>query len=794
MHALLHGRPAVKILLPFLAGITCAHFYSVDWRCAAALTVLSVVLAFWAGWQGAARPFALLILIAFFSAGWMRLAFTEQVVAANDVRRMADWPAPVSLEGVITAPVEFRGDRQIFRLTVDSLWTEEQGFAASGHSRIIYYDSLIALRQGDRLVVKGMLRRPADAHNPGDFDYRAWLAGEGIHTQLTAAGRTQLLLLERDQDPFLQRALIRPMREHILRVIGASLEGEHAALLSALLVGVRSGIDDELRQEFSTLGVVHVLAVSGLHVGFILAALLLCINVLRVPHRARLPLLLVALYLYALITGSAAPVVRAAVMAALLLAAPLFQRRLDPLNAIALAAFIIVLLRPLALFSIGFQLSFSAALGIILIYRRLDRGAAAHSTHWRRQEQSLRKAALQRLVVSFAAQIATLPLTAWYFNIVPLYGLLANLAVVPMVSLIVTIGFVAVLFAAAAPAIGIIFMQCDWLLLTALIWIVKKAAALPGAALEVAAPPLLILAIFYLAVAAVLSWPRRKPLLVWLTMLLVAANIWIWSEAVRPPKEVEVIYFDVGQGDAALISFPNQVHLLIDTGEANQRFDCGQALLIPWLRRHGIRAVDGALITHTHSDHAGGAKTLLRQGRIRTLYHPGGLALPVFHSLDSLAECCGVPVRPVAAGWELFPVPGAWIRILHTGGGTGEPWDENNGSMVIRFQYGRYVFLFLADIEAAGEAGLLPYGDLLHSHVVKVAHHGSVTASSQELIEASAARYAVISVGQRNRFNLPSPSVMARWQAAGATVLRTDLSGAIIFSTDGDTLRCIRPE
>ncbi|HNS72318.1 MAG TPA: DNA internalization-related competence protein ComEC/Rec2 [bacterium] len=793
MHPLLHGKPAVKILLPFMAGIACARQFSLAWPWPAAAAALLLLLAFIVR-RRASCLFSFAALAAFFCAGWLRLALVEQVVPPDDIRRMADWPAPLSLEGVISAPVEERTDRSIFRLTVDSLWSEERGFAARGHARVIWYDTLTTLRQGDRVVVKGMLRSPGGAHNPGDFDYRAWLAARGIHVQLTAAGGSRLLLLERDQDPLLQRRVIRPIRDHILATVRSGLAGEEQALLSALLVGVRTGIDDELREEFSRVGVVHVLAVSGLHVGFILAALLLFISLLRIPHRARLPVLLAALYLYVLITGSAPPVVRAAVTAALLLAAPMLQRRFNPVNAVALAAMIILLFNPLDLFGAGFQLSFAATLGILLIYRRLDRWAAGRLPQWRQWRHPWRKSALQLLMVSLAAQIATLPLTAWYFNTLPLWGLAANLAVVPLVSLIVTIGFIAVLFALISPLAGFIFLQCDWLLLKLLTGIVHGAAAMPASALEVPTPPLAVLAGYYMAVALILSWPQRRAVLAWSLALLVTANFWIWPRALQPQNQIRVVFFDVGQGDAALISFPNHVHYLIDSGEANERFDCGRSLLLPWLRRNGIRAVDMAFITHTHSDHAGGVQTLMRRGRIRELGHPGGAALPAFRALDSLAAQCGVPVRPLTAGDDFFPAQGAWLRILQAGGAGGEQWDENNGSMVIRLQYGGRVFLFLADIEAEGERSLLRCGDFLRSDVVKVAHHGSATASSEEMLAAAGAGWAVISVGRYNRFALPDPIVVARWLGNGSRVLSTDKHGAVIFRSDGESLRCLRPE
>lgn len=793
MRPLLHGQPAVKILIPFIAGLLCAFFLPIPWPWAAAALAILLLPALAAHHWQRHRLFAVIATAAFFCAGSLRFALNLQLIPPDDMRRMADWPDPLTLEGTIAAPVELRDGRQIFALKVDSLWTEERGFAVRGRCRVVLYDTLLRLRQGDRIAAKGMLRRPTGAHNPGDFDFRAWLAGQKIYTQLSVSATARVLLLARDQDPPPIRWIVRPLREHILRTVASSLQGQEGALLSALLIGVRSEIDDELRDQFSRVGVVHVLAVSGLHVGFILAALHFLIRLLRLPFQTRLPLLLVLLWLYVLITGSAPPVLRAAITATLLLAAPLFERRFNPVNAIALAALLLLIINPHDLLAPGFQLSFAAALGILLIYGRLNRWAAAQIPHWQRQERRWFRAALQLLMVSLAAQIATLPLTVWYFNIVPVYGLLANLAVVPLVSLITIIGFAAVLIALPAPLMGGLLLQAAGALLKLLIAIVTRAAALPGAALEVPRPSLLLLALFYLLLAVLLSWPRRRAAFAGMVMLLLTANLWIWPQALRRTRPLQLLFFDVGQGDAALIAFPNGFRVLIDGGDANERFDVGRQTLLPWLRRSGIRRLDAAFVTHSHSDHAGGIASLLAAGRIGRLYHPGGEAAPAFAALDSTAVHSGVPVHRAAAGAELFPAAGGWLRILHPAGLPGEPWDENNGSMVVRLQYGRCVFLFLADLEVEGERQLLAYGGHLHAEVVKVAHHGSQTASSAELVAATAPRYAVMSVGRANRFSFPAPEVVARWQLAGARVLRTDLEGALLFNCDGDSLRLQTP-
>ncbi|MBN2357129.1 DNA internalization-related competence protein ComEC/Rec2 [candidate division KSB1 bacterium] len=780
------GKPVLRIFLPFVCGIILSRYVACPILPVAIFFIFLTIIDLFLFRSKFHRLFGIITFAAMVCMGFLRTGMSDQWIPGNDIRHLSGYEQDVCLQGVIKTPVQNRQEKQVFHLDCDSVWVAEKGYECSGLTRVVVRDSCTLLRQGDLIFIKGRIRQPPAGRNPGDFDFRAYLAARHVHTQTTIKGATNLLLLASDHDGFFTRSLIRPAREYVDALIRTVLQGQERALLRGLLIGLRDEIDDELRAEFACVGVVHVLAVSGLHVGFILLAAVFFLQLLRVKHSWRLPLLLLILLFYCRLTGSAPPVMRASIMAAVILAAPFVQRRHDAINNIALAAFLILMLQPLDLFTTGFQLSFAAVAGIVLLYGRLEDLFSQQLERWREQGAHTRRRILQLFLVSLSAQIVTIPLVVYYFNRLPLYALIANLLVVPLVSLIVFIGLVGVLAGVIYLPVGIIYMHGNWALLRGLLFIVKNFAALPYASVMLATPNPAQIALYYLFLFTIAYWSQTQIARRLIFISLIAASGYAWYHAWAVQPLLRVTFFDVGQGDAALCEFPDGRTLLIDTGDASEYMDYGERVIIPYLQRHGIHRLEAMLLTHAHADHIGGAVAILRQIKVgRIIQSACSTDRKAYHSIDSLVAVHASPVQYVSAGDTLSGFAGSSLYVLAPGRGQMEQVDENECSIIISLQYGQHTFLFTGDAGGDLEERLDHLKPFLRADVVKVPHHGSLFSQTPYLAEQCGCRYAVISVGRYNLFGLPSETAIAWWQSTGARVFRTDEDGAIVFTTDG---------
>ncbi|HET6566356.1 MAG TPA: DNA internalization-related competence protein ComEC/Rec2, partial [Rhodothermales bacterium] len=401
--------------------------------------------------------------------------------------------------------------------------------------------------------------------------------------------------------------------------------------------------------------------------------------------------------------------------------------------------------------------------------------------------------AVAALSISLAATLATAPILFYTFGYVSLAGLFLNLAAVPLTSILMVAGLVTVLTAAVtATAAGSFGAACGALahvlLLLAsagndyLSWAAVQGQFLTG--WEAAAMAVLLWAI------AVVRIPRLRWRLACSTLVLVAAGAWSGVLSGEAAPRLQAIFFDVGQGDAALILTPNRHALLVDTGPGGDWGDAGARTILPHLRRYGIRNLDAVVITHPHLDHIGGLASILRNVPVHRVIHSVEnhvQEIPAFDLIDSLH----IASRRVHTGDTLCIDPALRIGVLSPDRNAAMGTDVNEASVVLRVMYGRTTFLLLGDADADAEVAMAArYGALLRSDVVKVGHHGSSTSSSPVFVarvrpDSAAPAFAVVSVAQHNRYGLPDSTVLARWRRSGATVLTTASEGAIWLESDG---------
>lgn len=648
------------------------------------------------------------------------------------------------------------------------------------------------VEEGDLLRLRGRLRAPPRQRNPAGFDYGTYLRRHGIYATMSVYEPTRIAVTGRRRG-WLERLVV-PARHHVKRQFARYVPSREArAVLHALLLGDRSLLDGATEEHFARSGLMHLLAVSGLHV---LLVGWLFYQILRPPllrtglswrtvEMLRATLALGVLAFYVVLAGAPASATRAVTMAALLMGATLVQRPTHSLNALGAAAVLLLLWRPAQLFGAGFQLSFAAVAAIVVLSPVLER---VLPLSW--EGRPLRRWIARSTFTTLAATLGTLPVLLAHFGRVPFAGLLLNLWAIPLTAATLLGGLAVVSLGGwAAPLAGAAGAAAD-LTVQMLLWTARTGNAYGSwSALRVpeAGPWLLAASVGGLLVLT--AWPR--PRLRWrlLVLTLAVATVGCWHTVLqkRNAAGLDVLFFDVGHGDATLLALPDGGHVLIDAGGRSSASDAGRRTLLPHLEHYGIDRIDTVLLSHPDGDHLGGLPTLLRSVEIGRFITSGDTATTaLFDETRHLLDSLHVPVRIVRAGDTLRLGMEVSGHVLGPTNHLVEQASENDASLVVRLQYGGTRFLFTGDVEAGTEALLTEsYGAFLSSEVIKVAHHSSETSSTPAFVRTAGTEgaYAVASSG--HRFGLPSRRVLKRWREAGARPLATADEGAIWLRSDG---------
>ncbi|MDX9759552.1 MAG: DNA internalization-related competence protein ComEC/Rec2 [Bacteroidota bacterium] len=725
------------------------------------------------------------------SMGMLRLA-TVLEGYSTDLLRFADRKEKLLLHGTVADDPRIAADRQRFLLDASHVRTEGDSQRVTGRVLCSYRksawdedDTLQSLRAGDVVSLHCRLRVPRLPRNPGAFDSRTWVLQEGAALQASVSKGSDLHLHDREQSPAWKR-VVSETRMFVRRAIAALFTPEHAAVMNGLVLGDRSGIDDGMIEDFRRSGIMHILAVSGLHAGIVLSLVFFPLERLRFPLRAAVALGL--LWLYAAITGFAPPVTRASLMATLFLGGTIAQRTGHGVNTLATAGIVILAIDPLAVLGLSFQLSFGAVLGILLFS---DRIAHAWET-WipSRLRGRVSDALLALLALTLSAQSLTLPLLAMNFGQVSLSGLLTNLIAVPLTFVVVTGAVLAVLVFVISPAVAAL---CAATASTALDMVILSSdimAEVPFAVLDIPALGAIVW-ILYLVLLAYLAGTigRLRQKLPIVALALLAAYVCGLFTIPSAPARLRITFLDVGQGDAILIEYPGEAAWLVDTGPGDARMNSGTHVILPVLRAAGIDRLGALVITHPDNDHAGGAAAVLEQMRVdRVLTSCAWSDSGETGALTRIIHDRAGEMRDVRAGDCFDFGPAARIHILSPPAMT-DCVPSNGSSVVLMIVHGRVRILLTGDTDIDAEGRMCArYGQALRADLLKVAHHGSTTSSDPAFLAMVRPRHAVITVGRNNRFHHPRPDVVARLLRIGARVHRTDITGALMFESDGRNL------
>jgi competence protein ComEC len=672
-----------------------------------------------------------------------------------------EWgPQPVRLTGVVRGDARPREGRLGVTLDVEEVRARGRSEARRGRVRIEVggQTALPVLTDGDRVAVWATLR-PSER-------------SVGVRRGVVARGfcKTARLLERRAEGA---AGPIRGLTARVRRRLRASLmtallPGPERGLVLAMVLGDRSELDEETAEAFRASGTYHVLALSGAQVALVAGLIVGGLRWLRVGPGLEAVLTSAAVWFYALLVGGDVPIVRAALMASAVLAGRAFDLAGDAANTLGLAALALLVVRPAYAWDVGFQLSFGATLGILLLVGPLGRGVPA-----------LPLRVDLALVASVAAQAVLSPLLAYQFHRLAPGALFLNLAAVPLSGAVLLAGL-GTLALAPVPVLGPRAADLAWIAAHALRLSGDLGPLGPWLDVRVAAPTWVVVGLHAAALTLLVRGRRGRGL-----GLLAVSHLGLLAgpSALTGDGRLHLSVLDVGQGDSLLLRSPSGRVLLVDTGGSwNPRFDVGERRVAPVLWRSGIRRLDAMLLTHAHGDHVGGAPFLLRAFHVEEVWAgPAPLEDPGWRRLDRALVRAGVArrslVRGAAMDWD-----GVELRVLGPPP-PGRPLRRarNEDSVVLIARLGTVAFLLPGDVEGAAEDRLL----LPPAVVVKVPHHGSRTSSRPLLVRATRPRLAVASLGARNPFGYPHPSVVDRYREAGALFLRTDRDGQVDVATDG---------
>ncbi|MDD5759648.1 MAG: DNA internalization-related competence protein ComEC/Rec2 [Desulfobulbaceae bacterium] len=779
-----------------------------------------IVLALWliATHQRFIRLNPYLLHVFFFVLGTVHVTLSLRVpTSPTDISQLVHERREVSLVGILARSPEITSERTTLLMDIHGVCDATgQVTRAEGLVQL----SLFApppswLVPGGFFITRAVVGPVASYGVPGVFDYQEFLSYQGIRASGWIRSPALIMAVNRLLEPnWIEKISFFPerIRFSLSRFLAATMPPHVAAGYQAILLGERANLSPGVMENFKASGSVHLLAISGLHMGLVAFCCTLLISwFLRRSewlllhfsvNKVSALLSLVPLTFYAVIAGFNPPVVRSLIMVSTFVFALLVDRQWSVVNNIAIAAFLVLAVDPRCIFTTSFQLTFLAVLSIALfmpdLAKVIEQAPRGNTSFILRVGHAFKKWTVLSLLISIAASLGTAPVLAYQFHRISFVSPLSTILIEPFLcfwsllfglaaSLLLDVPVLAkMLFSLGGKGIDISFAIAD------------RCARIPWASIWVPTPAVTTIFAWY---GALFLWARRRMFSV---RMLAIGSVLCVSLGAAPLFSVadkqqgsSLTVLDVGQGSAIVIELPGHEAILIDGGRKQGMsatgVDVGESLIAPFLWHKRIDRLSAIVCTHPDDDHYNGISFLLRQFRPKTLWLNG------YESADkgylvmlNSAKALGIETKVPMPGAVLLQSEGASLSAL-TGGQEGgrvvEGAGGNNQSLVLRFTHGHSSFLLPSDIEKETESLLAKSQTLsLQADVLVAPHHGSATSSSEIFLEAVAPRYVAISAGQNQTGHFPAPEVMERYTKRGLVILNTAEKGSLFFQTDGNEI------
>jgi|GEM_PF-1175170 len=778
--------PIVFLFLAFAPGILCARWAGwPPWL----LYYLFFLSNLWAGIclvdSKGKRLACAFLHLSLFLLGWL-LGVLHLYPLQSD--SMCPWmyamgQGELCVEGIVMTPSvtsqDAKGPSHRFLMRCFSMES------SSGEIRKVRGSLRVTLRSKDPPLPGGVYRcrawypGPGFPRNPGAFDYASSLRWQGINGHVFARS---------SQNGF--ELLVPPKKISLARILGnmdvwmrlnltRNLSEESRGLVVAMILGHKDELQLESRSSLQKAGLAHIMAVSGLHVMGLTFLLDWALRRCGFPGWLQDVFLLLFLAGYCGLVGFRAPVIRASLMASLLLMSRKVHRPSHGPSSLVVAGFILLLKNPLSLFSVSFQFSFAGVAGIFLLRPSMlcciDRLLGPEDPKKRSMLIAWGRRLMDLFSMTLSVQLMTAPLAARFFQQISVTGSLSNLIVVPLVPFLMASALIKAFLGGIHPQLDLIPRICTEILAWIILTVARTAETWPWACLATPQPSWVQVGSLYgILVFGAVGW--RRPWTVSLAVILLCSSLaWEWQQR---QHSMEGVFLDVGQGDAAVLRLPGGEVVIVDTGPEG---DDGRCEVRDYLGRQGVKRIKLLVLSHPDADHIGGFRGILEQVQVQeVLCSPYPAKSLLWQQSEFLMRKQELPRNRANAGQLLELGPNVkleiWGPCLEA-----STLSSNDSSVVFCLEYQGILLLFTGDVESKGEELLARSGRLKEVDLLKVSHHGARNATQWPFLKRVRARQAIVSVGRGNPYRHPSPQVLLRLAHIGCSTYRTDEEGAFLF-------------
>lgn len=776
-------RPLLLFSLFLIAGIYAAHMgRTAIYITSIALMVFSLLFVY--HYRSKKIIITLSGIIVFFIAGAVEFTIVNEI---NSNKFIEFSGQEVRVNGFVCTEPDFKESKTVYTIKTDSVIANGNNYKVKGKLLLTVplKDETQVFEYGMSLTINGKINIPDGKRVPKGFDYKRHLLKSGISATMYAQSNNIEIGSSRNINPLMMVGI--SLRKRITNTVKMCLPKEQAALLSGMLIGYTEDMSDEVANAFSDAGLSHLTAVSGMNIAFIVFPLVFLFKKMHLSQKISNIITIGILILFLFITGFSPSVARAVIMAVIILVGQLLKRETEIFTSISFALILLLIYNPYTLFDIGFQLSFAATLSLVLFYKYIKS---------KLDFKFLPSLVSDVLAATISAQLGVVLISAMYFNKISIISLISNLLVVPLVEVLTILGIVMVLVGQIAiiPA-EFLGLVCNTFL-SFILYVAKISSQIPFAVVKIATPSIPFLMIYYIAILY-FFWIRPtfeiklKPKYYALALSLILI---IFSSMYFLPKDMRLVFIDVGQGDSQLVVTSSGKAMLIDGGGFASMTDLtrnmGDYTVVPFLYDYGITKLDLVVSTHGDDDHLQGLLTVFKEIKVDNLIIPYNMDLEPYRSLLELAGKQNTATRACKAGDIIKLDNDTNIKVLNPIEGIKyNKSPENNGAIVFKLNYKDVNILFTGDIEKEAEKILLDNNADLKADILKVSHHGSKTSTTEEFLNATDPKIAVISVGKNNNFGHPAESVIERLQNKSVKILRTDIHGTILMKTNGSDIK-----